>query len=291
VVFCGCRCGAISSLETNTNINLFRRWAIHKLSSQRRPNFLTIDTLQYFVAIVSLPRAVTVTDAETDQDAFQAQCQSASSQRSHLGSKSECLRILPFSTSSIFYYIVARVFSINSTLTNQRMIIVISSSLVAMHAYRNSMGPCGSCRREGLHDVYLSDEIMLLSVKASLQLTTHAEAMTADPSNKVTSSHIIGLFFFYHHRLELTSQHQISRQVTRSKLLIKKRPSPSRTPQPLTSSTISRATHHCQSIYPYALGRRLSSCQSLRRSHSRAWRYILEGQGSGAVPIRITARP
>jgi hypothetical protein len=53
--------------DYNTDINLSWTWAIHKLSSQRRPNFHTIDPLQYLVTIVPLSRLVAVIDAEKDQ--------------------------------------------------------------------------------------------------------------------------------------------------------------------------------------------------------------------------------
>jgi len=83
----GCWYTAISSLGTityyNTHANLFRTWAVHSLSSQRRPKSFTVDPLQDLVVIVSSPGVVTVTDAEQDHHAIWVECWSGLSQRPH----------------------------------------------------------------------------------------------------------------------------------------------------------------------------------------------------------------
>ncbi|KAG2034982.1 hypothetical protein BDR03DRAFT_554369 [Suillus americanus] len=75
--------GALFIRDYNTNTDLSRTWALHSLSSQRRPTNLTIDPLQDLVVTVSSPDIVTVTDAEQDHHAFWMECWSASSQRPH----------------------------------------------------------------------------------------------------------------------------------------------------------------------------------------------------------------
>ncbi|KAG1898368.1 uncharacterized protein F5891DRAFT_1239269 [Suillus fuscotomentosus] len=87
----GMKCGLLWMLvqsglfirDYNTNTNLSRTWAIHDLSSQRRPNFLIVDPLQDLVVIVSLSGIITVADTEQDYHAFWVECRSASSQHPH----------------------------------------------------------------------------------------------------------------------------------------------------------------------------------------------------------------
>ncbi|KAG2139172.1 uncharacterized protein EDB93DRAFT_703106 [Suillus bovinus] len=89
----GMKCGILWMLiqgglfikDYNANTDLSCTWAIHDLSSQHRPEFLTMDPLQDLVVIVSLPGVVTVTVTNVEQDhhAFWVECRSASSQHLH----------------------------------------------------------------------------------------------------------------------------------------------------------------------------------------------------------------